>query len=641
MARKTKIATRPGLSDVALQVSQEHRDSALHLDRDKEQEIIYIPIADVYPSPSNPRRHIDQRAIEELCASIKKFGVIQPVTVRLKKGMAGKYELICGERRWQASKLAARQTLPAIVRDLSDDEVLDLQFAENLERQDVHPMDEAITFRAMLDTHRYTIADIAHRIVKGEAFVAQRLSLNSLIKEFQDDFWSGKFLVGHAILFSRLPEKDQKELHKQYAGRNNYETLSETKDFIDRNVIRKLSSAPFKRDDADLVPAAGPCNTCLKRSGCNASLFADYKDDDRCFDAACFQQKQDAFVINKVKTTLDTKPEVLLVHGGHYGDKVAPAVKKLASDMKVDIIEAGFHTISSHQMSGSTPVKVLMVSGMEAGKMKTMYTKSKTVKAAAGVTKDGIKPKRTLETIQDEIDGLKKRQERALELDSEKVWGKVNDLLDKPGNFPLEEELVSPAFSDDERNAMAIALIEKMDDPEYEDRAFEILKFKGVSSLFEIEVKDLSKLKVTYEQLRALQRLFMIAVMREGLGYKMEMRPFLLMKVLKETPSFKKPVDDLESVQAAEAGKRIAGADKRMKALKEEKKELEGKEPKKSAKAAKAKGTGKKLLDMSDDELTEMELEESEGIQSGIDDDSPGGGFDSIAEIEGFEDGGI
>lgn len=600
-------------------------EAAGHTDKYAEREIIYIPLTDIFASPSNPRRHIDEVALADLAASISKYGVIQPVTVRPKQRMKGKFELVCGERRLLASRKAERHTLPAVIRDLTDDEVMDLQFAENLERQDVHPMDEAVTFQAMIATGRYSVADIALRIVKSESFVAQRLALNNLISEFQEAFWKDSFSIGHAVLFARLTEKDQKECYSRFGKREGYGTLGETKTFIDYNIIRKLSSAPFKRDDAGLVPEAGPCTTCLKRSGCNTSLFADYQEDDRCFDKACFQAKVDAFLIQKVKSTIETKPEILLVDSGLYGDKIAPAVKKLASDMKVEIIEPSYNTLSSYKTGNATPVKVLMVSGTEAGKMKTMYTQSKKLKAA--VRAEGQPAKRTKEDVQAEIDGLKTRQERALELDSEKVWAKVMDLLESPSGISMEE-LVNPAHSEDERVCMALALIDKIEDGEYRDKAFEILKLEDLYAVWDISVEDLARIKVTYEHLRAILRLFMISVMRKGAGYKTEPKPFQLMKVLKELPSFKNQVADLEASQAADAEKRIANAGKRMEALVKEKKELEGKPAAKGKKAAKnpAKTKGKrggiaKLL--VEDEPEEMEADELERDFNELPDEDP------------------
>jgi ParB/RepB/Spo0J family partition protein len=617
MARKTNKVGSPELSSFSLPVTTHPLELAQHLDRDQEHEIKYIALDDIFPSPSNPRRHIDSGMIKELADSISKFGVIQPVTLRGKRGMAGKFELVCGERRWEASKLASRQTIPAIVRDLSDDEVLDLQFTENLQRQDVHPMDEAVTFKAMIATNRYTIADIAAKVLKSDAFVAQRLSLNNLIQEFQEDFWADKFLIGHAILFSRLPVADQKEIYMHHRCDRHYESLRETKDYIDRNIIRKLSSAPFKRDDATLVPAAGPCITCPKRSGCNTSLFSDYSDDDRCFDQACFQQKLDAFVIAKVKSTIETKPEILLVETDSYGEKVPPAVKKITSDMKVDIIKAGYGTISGHQMSGSVAVKVLMVSGSDAGKIKTMYAQSKKAKAAAGAA-DGKPAKRTAEHVQDDIDALKTRQERALELDSEKVWKEVKDLLKDPAEL-TKVPFPSATFTQEERNAIAIALLGQMDSKysEYEEAALAAIGLKDNTNLWELDREDYEKLKVKDSQLFHLLRLFMLSCLMDGLSHLSDDKPFMLMKVLRSPLYAKGHIEVIEAAQNAESAKRIANSSKRMEALKAEKKSLGGKLPKTPAKKA-GKGKAKLIID---------------------DDDEIGSGYDSLEEITGMEDG--
>jgi ParB/RepB/Spo0J family partition protein len=609
MAKKTNKSDGPELSTYSLPVTQEIRQAVIHQDKDKEQEIEYIKLADIFASPTNPRRHVDDGPLAELGESIRKFGVIQPITLRAKKGMSGKYELVCGERRWLASKLVERLSIPAIIRDLSDDEVLDLQFTENLQRQDVHPMDEAVTFKAMIATNRYTMADIAAKVLKSEAFVAQRISLNSLIPEFQKDFWENKFLIGHAILFSRLPVKDQKELHKQYGGRENYDTLAQTKDYIDRNVIRKLSAAPFKRDDAELVPKAGPCTTCLKRSGCNTSLFADYDKDDRCFDQACFEQKMSAFLLQKVKSTIETKPEVLLVDAGHYRYKVDPAVKKLASDMKVEIVESNFNTVSSFQSSDAVPVKVLMVSGSDAGKIKTMYAKSKKAKAAAA---GGKTPKRTAEDVQAEIDGLKNRQARAVELDGEKVWERIKKLLDQPAML-TKVKFASIATTQDERNAMAIALIDSLDkDLDFEEAAFEVLGLKDVSDIWDLEVKHLTKLKVTEGQLFHLLRLIMIGNLQDGESHLDQIKPAALTKVLRDPSYLKDDIEIIEEEQGQVAAKRIASADKRLAALKAEKKALEGEPGTKASKKAAPKKAAKQAEPVEDEDDLDLLQEDDE-----------------------------
>lgn len=565
------------------------------------QEVLPIPVADIFPSPSNPRRHIDEGKLEELSRSIEKFGVIQAVTVRPKKGMTGKYELVCGERRWSASKLAQRLTIPSSVRELSDDEVLDLQFAENLDREDVHPMDEAVTFEAMIKTGRYTIADIAAKVTKSDAFIAQRLSLNNLIKELQEDFWADKFLIGHAILFSRLPAADQKELHKN--NKSGYDTLRETKDYIDRNIIRKLSSAPFKRDDAELVPAAGPCTTCMKRSGCNTSLFADYSDDDRCFDQACFEKKLGAFVIRKVKDTLENKPDIQLIDQRHYGDKLDPAVKKTAEGMGVKILDLNSGDVSSHQRTGWVQVKGLVVSGSDAGKMKTIYIPGTGKKSAS---KNGKPVKRTALDVDLEIEGIKTRQKRALELDSEKIWGRTKGMLDEAADL-TKLDFASEFFTPEERNAIAVALLIKISSSgDYEEQAAKVIGIKG--DYFFLELQHVKKLKdVSFSQLSHLLRLFMLSVLKNSGNPDANAGPFMLMPVLKADNYLGEKFTTIEAEQTVEATERIARAEKRMTKLKAEKKELEGKKPapaKKSAakKSAKSKGPKPKPADFDNDD---------------------------------------
>ena len=125
----------------------------------------FLPINDIIPSPLNPRKEFDEVEIQSLAESIAKIGLIQPITVRktVIPGGIG-YELICGERRWRASKLAGLTEIPASVRDVSDKEAMELMVTENLQRKDVHPMEETNAFLFMMDKMDYNIADIAAKI---------------------------------------------------------------------------------------------------------------------------------------------------------------------------------------------------------------------------------------------------------------------------------------------------------------------------------------------------------------------------------------------------------------------------------------------------------------------------------------------
>jgi ParB/RepB/Spo0J family partition protein len=572
MAKKIRTSSNPPLSNFSLPVTNEHRMAALgtseppHEDKDLEQEIQYIPLSDIFPSPTNPRKHFEEGPLAELAGSISKYGVIQAVTLRPKKGMAGKYELVCGERRWLASQRAEKIKIPATVRDLSDDQVLDLQFTENLQRQDVHPMDEAVTFKAMIETNRYTVADIAAKVIKGEAFVVHRLSLNNLIPAFQEDFWAGKFLIGHAVVFSRLTPADQQECYKYY--RHGYDVISTTKDYIDRAINRKLSSAPFKKDDASLVPAAGACTSCSKRSGCNLLLFNDYEKDDRCFDQVCFEKKMKAFLINKVQSTIETKPEIRLIQSSSYGVKLDPAIKKIAADMNVEILDMSSNNVNSYQSSGYVPVKALFVSGNSQGKIETIYIKGKE-KAS---TKDGEPGKRTHKVIDEEIAAIEGRQARALELDAEKAWIEVRKLLEDPGCLD-QPMFSSETTTQEERNAMAYALLEAIKQDEYQSVAWKLMKINTDEELYYfLEREDVEKIqKTTMAQLCGLLRLFILEKLQVGSSPVGSDGPFMLMPVLKSPKYLNSEIAEIENAQKEAIEKRVTNAAKRLQKLKDEK----------------------------------------------------------------------
>ena len=271
--------------------------------------IVQVDLEKIYSSPTQPRKYFNQARLNELAESIKIHEIIQAILLRENPKGSGKYETVFGERRVRASRLAERKTIPANIRDLSDDEVQELQFIENLEREDLHAMDEAVTFKAMRENkiRPWQIEDIAAKINKPISYVVQRLQLNKLIPALQKDFWDEKFYIGHAMAFARLTDADQKNCIKKYYG-----TVKEVEEYIDKNVIQQISSAPFKMNDDTLVVkcGAGPCTTCLKRSGANTLLFPDIKQEDRCFDRNCFAEKKEAWLIREVKDILETTPEV-------------------------------------------------------------------------------------------------------------------------------------------------------------------------------------------------------------------------------------------------------------------------------------------------------------------------------------------
>jgi len=272
-----------------------------------------IPIGWLYPSPTNPRKRFPEGPLNELAGSIKDKGVLEPLIVRV-GAKDGDYEIVCGERRYRAAKIAGLETAPCIVRELSDEEVLDIQIHENLHREDVHPMDEAIGYKFLMDTLNCDVKEVALRVGKNEAFVLGRLKLNQLIPEAQDDIEAGHLPLVYALEIAKFPPETQLQvLEEAYESRNEYvdgtwkiviyrgqlEPFAKWKSWIDQKVLLLLSSAPFSPKATDLRSDGLACTNCPSRTGANASLFeADQiGKNDSCLNRTCFEAKSVAFAI--------------------------------------------------------------------------------------------------------------------------------------------------------------------------------------------------------------------------------------------------------------------------------------------------------------------------------------------------------
>ncbi|MCI0626723.1 MAG: ParB/RepB/Spo0J family partition protein, partial [Acidobacteria bacterium] len=171
-----------------------------------------VPLDRIRESQSNPRRTFDDTRLCELAENIKVHGVLQPVLVRPSPGGAeGTYELVAGARRFRGSKLAGKETIPATVRQLSDAECREIQLIENLQRADIHELDEALGYRALRDLNPelYTVETIAAKIGKTPKYVYGRVKLVDLIPTVQTAFYEGKLTVAHALEIARLQPGDQ------------------------------------------------------------------------------------------------------------------------------------------------------------------------------------------------------------------------------------------------------------------------------------------------------------------------------------------------------------------------------------------------------------------------------------------------
>jgi ParB family transcriptional regulator, chromosome partitioning protein len=271
----------------------------------------HIPLDRIRESCSNPRRAFDEMKLHELAENIKMHGVLQPIVVRpAPDGVDDAYELVAGARRFRASKLAGKDAIPATVRDLTDAECREIQLIENLQRADIDELDEGIGYRALMELKPdfYTVEAIAVQVAKSPAYVKGRISLTDLIPAAQTAFYDGKLAVAHALELARLQPADQERAlmecfpgHRSTASilkdrKAEATTVRQLRHWIDREIHLDLKNAPFDVADANLLPAAGPCVTCPKRTGNNPLLFPEVRNKSVCTDPACYRTKIQALV---------------------------------------------------------------------------------------------------------------------------------------------------------------------------------------------------------------------------------------------------------------------------------------------------------------------------------------------------------
>jgi ParB family transcriptional regulator, chromosome partitioning protein len=154
-----------------------------------------VPIKEIRPNPYQPRRAFPEEKMKELVASIRARGILSPVILR--RWMDG-YELVAGERRWRAAKEAGLKTIPALVKDVSSDEILEIALIENLQREDLNPLEEAEAYQRLMQDHGLTQEEIARRVGRDRASVANSLRLLQLPAQLKDDLAHDRLTMGHA-----------------------------------------------------------------------------------------------------------------------------------------------------------------------------------------------------------------------------------------------------------------------------------------------------------------------------------------------------------------------------------------------------------------------------------------------------------
>ncbi|WP_289007208.1 ParB/RepB/Spo0J family partition protein [uncultured Parabacteroides sp.] len=249
-----------------------------------------IDITEIHPSPMNHRTVFIEESLQELANSIATQGVIEPIMVRPSKIHEGKYEIVCGERRYRSSMIAQQSTIPAMIRDLTDDEALDIMITENLQRRDISPMEEAVAFLQLIERRKITISELAARFGKSEIYIRNRLRLNELIDEFRALIKKDLIPVSHGLELCKLDAKIQQDLYNSHYQEDNWNSWLT---ITSKELVKRINNISVDFEDA--LFSTLDCEKCTFNSR-YSDLFCDKE---KCTNKFCFETKNVAALTKK------------------------------------------------------------------------------------------------------------------------------------------------------------------------------------------------------------------------------------------------------------------------------------------------------------------------------------------------------
>ena len=228
----------------------------------KDSDIKDLPISDIRPNPYQPRKTFNQEALDELAESIKNYGVFQPIIV--KKSIKG-YDLVAGERRLRASKLAGLTTIPAIIKEFSDSQMREIALLENLQRENLTAIELAWAYKGLIDNLHINQEELAEKIGKSRSHVTNTLGLLRLPNDVQDMILDNKLSMGHARVLSKLDNEKQIEeyAHKIIDGNisvRDLENITSSNDEIKKKIPinrKRKVSADYKYIENELQEIFG------------------------------------------------------------------------------------------------------------------------------------------------------------------------------------------------------------------------------------------------------------------------------------------------------------------------------------------------------------------------------------------------
>lgn len=207
--------------DALLKVNIQDEEKSPNLQNPEENVIagfVELPIDKVFPNPNQPRKNFSEESLDNLATSIKNFGVIQPITVTKKNDI---YEIIAGERRYRAAKKVGLEKIPVIIKDLSQKEKMEISLVENIQRENLNPVEEGLAFLSLIETYNITQEELSGRLGKSRTAITNTIRLLNLEPQIQKWIIEEKITPGHARTILSLEDKNQHLSFANYIIQNN------------------------------------------------------------------------------------------------------------------------------------------------------------------------------------------------------------------------------------------------------------------------------------------------------------------------------------------------------------------------------------------------------------------------------------
>lgn len=378
------------------------------------------------------RKAFDKSELKELAESIKAHGLVNPILVRPIVAVGEpSYEIVAGERRFLAAKLAGLDRIDCNVRHLGDEAVVELQLIENLQRADLHPMHEAESYDELVHKYGHTADEVAAKVGKSRAYVYGRMKLLSLSPKARKAFYAGEISASIAEKLARIPAAQQDDaLPEIVGGAGHWDqpmSYREAVEYINREYMLDLTKAPFPTTDAKLNGNAGPCTTCPKRTGNQPELFADIKKGDTCTDSTCFQAKVRAWGQRQAEEARADGREVI---DGKDAKKIKPYSNS-------NHLQGGWHDLGDEIWIGSNYRKVKSL--LKKGEKPTILIDPHgTGKAIPIVQKSQLEiPKDRARSASGSAESQQRKRVERENKFRRALWAAVRPLLGRPDDHTL------------------------------------------------------------------------------------------------------------------------------------------------------------------------------------------------------------